>query len=322
MTGPGEPFVYRSGRGGDVQALISTLLPPFEVARARAPRSRSEVSNAPLASSAVVGIRHSDAVRVSGRLEGETVMAAAPLARSYRALGAKGGDVLVPVGRGLLLWPGEPYDFVLEEGACTLIVRTTTDRLRRPEAISVREDDGAARAAGAFDARTPGGAALLRLGRFLLTEADQNQRFFASHETRVGIEAALLDSLTLALDDAARGPAPGVPQDRPRQIVEEAEAYIAADLGRRVSIGDVAAHVGVSRRTLHRAFQALHGCTPMIWTREQRLLRAHAELRRGDPHKDKVIDIAGRWGFDNPGLFSGLYRARFGKRPSETLGKR
>jgi transcriptional regulator GlxA family with amidase domain len=96
-----------------------------------------------------------------------------------------------------------------------------------------------------------------------------------------------------------------------------AEALIVASAGDPISVGDLARAVGVSVRTLCRGFQHLRGYGPTEAVRRARLLRVrHDLLTAGD--RDRVTDVAMRWGFCHLGRFSGVYAAHFGELPSET----
>lgn len=46
---------------------------------------------------------------------------------------------------------------------------------------------------------------------------------------------------------------------------------------------------------------------------------AHDELRHASPETCTVSEVAGRWGFANPGRFAANYRAAYGQSPSHTL---
>lgn len=85
------------------------------------------------------------------------------------------------------------------------------------------------------------------------------------------------------------------------------------------SLGDYALAAGVSARALQEGFRRHLDTTPMAYLREVRLQRVHADLTRSDPATTAVSQVLGRWGFLQLGRAAGLYRARFGELPSETL---
>jgi AraC-like DNA-binding protein len=81
------------------------------------------------------------------------------------------------------------------------------------------------------------------------------------------------------------------------------------------TIGDLAAHAGVSARRLQQGFREHVGMTPTEFLRRTRLERAHRDLLYGE---DSVTDIALRWGFPHLSRFAHAYRRRYGVLPSDT----
>ena len=80
------------------------------------------------------------------------------------------------------------------------------------------------------------------------------------------------------------------------------------------TIEDLAAPLGVSRRTLELAFRASMGCPPSRYFRTLRLGRVRSNLLRGR----SVTESAVEQGFVSLGRFSELYRRQFGELPSVT----
>ena len=83
---------------------------------------------------------------------------------------------------------------------------------------------------------------------------------------------------------------------------------------------EIARAADVPIRTLLNSFRQFRETSPMRYLRDLRLERAHAMLRRGEPHAT-VASVALDVGFAHLGRFSQDYAARFGERPSETLGR-
>ncbi len=110
-----------------------------------------------------------------------------------------------------------------------------------------------------------------------------------------------------------------------RHAVRRAAAqYVEGELssGRAtITAGALAAHVGVSRATLYRAFDDQGGVARYI--QDRRLGHARSALRRrhgGDPSATTVApiaDIADAYGFPSASHFSRLFKARYGYSPSE-----
>lgn len=110
-----------------------------------------------------------------------------------------------------------------------------------------------------------------------------------------------------------------MPAERYRRIVDRFGAAAQANLGQDVGIAELARIAGIERRTLVRAFQAIHATSPSRYLRALRLDLARAALSAPDAGEQTVTEVATRFGFRELGRFSLDYRARFGEAPSETL---
>ncbi len=105
-----------------------------------------------------------------------------------------------------------------------------------------------------------------------------------------------------------------------RRAVRQSLDYIERNLSEPVTMGSIAAQVGVSVRSIQQGFKEELGVTPMAHLRERRLERVREELTdaaAGDGIT--VTEVAERWGFNHLGSFSVLYRKRWGESPSQTL---
>lgn len=106
------------------------------------------------------------------------------------------------------------------------------------------------------------------------------------------------------------------------RVTQKAEHYIEAAGSRPVHISEICAECGVSRRSLHRAFEEVLGVGPATFLQRKRLCDIHSALRDSDPATTTIGEIALQHGFLNLGRFSGYYRALFDEYPSETFSKR
>jgi len=86
-----------------------------------------------------------------------------------------------------------------------------------------------------------------------------------------------------------------------------------------MTVADIAAVADLSIRALQGSFHRVFDMSPMSYLREVRLTRVRDELLQLDPATTTVADIARRWGFTHLGRFSGLYLARYGEYPKDTL---
>ncbi|SFK03215.1 helix-turn-helix domain-containing protein [Bradyrhizobium sp. Gha] len=105
-----------------------------------------------------------------------------------------------------------------------------------------------------------------------------------------------------------------------RRLVRRVEDYLDETGTRPVHVSEICAALGVSRRTLHRAFQEVFGLGPVSFLRQKRLCAARSMLHRSAPGSTTVAAVAMGQGFYELGRFAQYYFAMFGERPSQTLG--
>jgi AraC family ethanolamine operon transcriptional activator len=108
------------------------------------------------------------------------------------------------------------------------------------------------------------------------------------------------------------------PSNRVR-VVRRAEDYMQAHLGKSLSVLDLCRELAVSERTLHYAFQAVRGLSPMAYFQANRLNAVRQELKAVPAGTATVHEIAKRWGFFHTGEFAAAYQRLFGELPSQTL---
>lgn len=89
-------------------------------------------------------------------------------------------------------------------------------------------------------------------------------------------------------------------------------SWLGDRLDRRVTIAAMAAHVGMSERSLLRRFSAAIGVTPAQCLEALRLDRARLALEAGEP----VKLVAARVGFRSEAAFRSLFTKRIGVTPS------
>ena len=107
--------------------------------------------------------------------------------------------------------------------------------------------------------------------------------------------------------------------ERHRDIVDRFEAAARANLMRNLGIAELCRIAAVERRTLVRAFRAVHGETPSRYLHTLRLNLARQALLAADAGCKTVTEIVTRFGFRELGRFAVRYRRTFGESPSETL---
>ena len=104
--------------------------------------------------------------------------------------------------------------------------------------------------------------------------------------------------------------------------LHDAVDFIMTNLTESLSVDDIAAAAGVSKRTLQAAFQVNFGLGVMTFVIQRRLKQANQQLLDADVDSTTVTDVAMNSGFLHLGRFSSTYRKSFGEYPSETLQRR
>lgn len=112
---------------------------------------------------------------------------------------------------------------------------------------------------------------------------------------------------------------PAVPGNSGDARLQAALDYLHDHAHGHVSVADVAAAAGTSVRSLQVTFRRTFQRPPLIYFRDMRLDKAHAELQAAGTGAATVSDIARHWGFNHMGRFSAEYTERFGQYPHRTL---
>jgi AraC-like DNA-binding protein len=149
----------------------------------------------------------------------------------------------------------------------------------------------------------------------LLTAALQLPLAGGTGEIGDRLEAVLLESLLLA-GAGPLGLEPPAERVRARTVLRRAQEYMMADPGRPPALTSVAAHCGVSVRTIQIVFRTVLNTTPTAWMRSGRLRKARAMLLVRQPGFVTVTDVAIAHGFVHMGDFAAQFRSEFGVTPS------
>src|SRR5271166_3308190 len=132
------------------------------------------------------------------------------------------------------------------------------------------------------------------------------------------VENAVLDTLLGSVLDRSRPEGTRFRQ----KIARKAEEYLRTCCRDPISISDLCAAVGATRRTLHLGFVELYGVPPMHYLRAIRLRGAREDLTNARGRDLRVTDVAMKWGFEHLGRFALSYRDFFGALPSADAGLR
>ena len=196
-----------------------------------------------------------------------------------------------------------------------------------------------------FDRRTYGGALALRVPRSVLTSIVSHVDDVVMHPVsrQIGI-LKLLDSYTVSLLNEVDAPSPELQQTAvnhlhdlialslgathdaagialgrglPAARLRLAKAYIVENSHRRdLSVGVVAAHLGLTPRNLLRLFEN-DGTTFSEFLLAQRLSRAYTMLIESDSAQSPVGAIAYDSGFGDLSYFNRSFKRRYGATPRD-----
>jgi AraC-like DNA-binding protein len=105
----------------------------------------------------------------------------------------------------------------------------------------------------------------------------------------------------------------------PARIVRRAIEVMRSVPRAGLTVPMVAERVGVSERSLQKAFRRELSSSPSEQLREVRLDGARRDLVALASDQRSVSQVAADWGFVHLGRFAATYRRRFGENPSQTL---
>jgi AraC-like DNA-binding protein len=128
----------------------------------------------------------------------------------------------------------------------------------------------------------------------------------------------VVHDLVAALDTIdGNGASEPLPALSRRRLVARALDVLHTTPDEPVSVTSVCDALGVTERTLQRAFQVCLGVGLRAYERERRLRGVHGAIL-AEGNRRSITDIAMSFGFWHLGRFSGAYAALFGCVPTET----
>lgn len=129
------------------------------------------------------------------------------------------------------------------------------------------------------------------------------------------LSEAMLQSLALPETSTAL-PRGAAAQQR---IVSRARGFVREHPDEPISVPQLCAVTGVSRRALQYAFDHVLHVSPVTYVRAVRLNHVRAALVAGST--ESIGDLAARWGFWHLSRFAAEYRELFGELPSATRAR-
>ncbi|MBQ8237359.1 MAG: helix-turn-helix transcriptional regulator [Oscillospiraceae bacterium] len=120
--------------------------------------------------------------------------------------------------------------------------------------------------------------------------------------------------LVLSGIDPGRQEAPPTLSGLQVQVAKEAASYMARNMDRRITIGELADRFHVSQTHLKQAFKGVFGVPVYSYIRIQKMQRAALMLI----HSERpILEIANECGYDNGSKFAGAFREIMGETPTE-----
>lgn len=232
------------------------------------------------------------------------------------SLQLEGRSVVEQEGRRSLLRPGDftlydtsaPYRLEFPEESRLLVLMFDHGALDLPPAAAAH-----LRACRLG----PEGAVHAMVASFLSSMAEHMDALSGMNAQRLGNSALdlLTTSFNLELDDQV---AASSGTDRLRAAVHD---YVEAHLGRaELDPTTIARAHYVSVRRLHQVFHE-EGTTVSAWIRTRRLERCRRALEDPLNAGVPVARIAARWGFPDAAHFSRVFKAAYGRTPSEARAR-
>jgi AraC family ethanolamine operon transcriptional activator len=185
------------------------------------------------------------------------------------------------------------------------------------ETLDVGELDALHRDASVIRCRTPA----IELVRKCLGQLCRRIRNGASpaDPELVGWATRVLPTRLLSAIVSSHGACSAATTRKRELALVRAEAFVERCGQENIDAREMSRVAQVSQRTLEYAFVNRFGMTPKAFLNAHRLNSVRRELRAANPAKEKVSDIANRWGFWHLGQFAADYRAQFDELPSQTL---
>jgi methylphosphotriester-DNA--protein-cysteine methyltransferase len=125
----------------------------------------------------------------------------------------------------------------------------------------------------------------------------------------------------LATPSAAAGPPRGRPRIDRGEVIRRSVSLLEAESLGRPTVAGLAGSVGVTERTLARAFHDTFGVSPLRYMSLRQLHRVRRTLRSVSDAAT-VSAVLMQHGIWEHGRFAGRYRRHFGESPAETLRRR
>ena len=98
------------------------------------------------------------------------------------------------------------------------------------------------------------------------------------------------------------------------ELAKHIGAYLSANMDRRITLEELSRTFHMSQTALKSCFRAVYGESVYSYIRTQKMQCAAADLRRSEM---SIMEIAGRYGYDNGSKFAKAFRDTVGMSPTE-----
>ena len=96
------------------------------------------------------------------------------------------------------------------------------------------------------------------------------------------------------------------------KLAKDAGTYMSERMDQKITVNELAAHFHVSQTQLKNCFKAVYGMSVHAYIREQKMKAAAVMLKETDV---PVLEIAGKYGFDNGSKFAKAFKDVMGTTP-------
>lgn len=97
-------------------------------------------------------------------------------------------------------------------------------------------------------------------------------------------------------------------------LARDVNAYLTAHPERRITVDQLSERFHVSGTLIKSSFKAVYGASIYAFTKRQKMQSAAEDLRTTDT---TILELAGRYGYDNASKFASAFRSVIGVTPNE-----
>lgn len=315
---PMLPFAQRTLlRSGDYEEAIAQINGNLNEERTVTPEGRKPQADIHIT------LQTLPAIKLFGAQWGDRVhIRSTPLASWHAILPLSGavscrkGDRQAVAGELLLFAPEHEVDVIWHAGTQAIVMAADTRHLNRYLQDQHQiEAPSVSRRVLHIPHDHPG---LRSLGHLLqMTEVELGAEFSVMQSTagQRHLQSLFCETLiNLVPEFTSQPPRPLLPG-----LLKRVVDHIQGNLDKPLTMEDLVAVSGASRRSLEQAFRQNLQTSPMRYLLQCRLEAARRTLRAARPGELQLSELAFRLGFSQPSHFTHAYKKAFAELPSETM---